>query len=158
QSFAGLLDGVTTVVHLAGATKALRPQDYYTANAGITEIVARAVADRAIRLIYVSSLAAARPSPHATPLTEHDTPPPLTNYGKTKLEADRIVRQLVPGGVIVRPPVVYGPRDTGVFTVLKSISRGILLQIAGGERWFSHIYVHDLVEGLLMIANTPAAA
>src|SRR5262249_7951870 len=44
------------------------------------------------------------------------------------------------------------------FRVLKSISRGIVLQIAGGERWFSHIYVHDLVEGLLVIANTPDAA
>jgi nucleoside-diphosphate-sugar epimerase len=33
-----------------------------------------------------------------------------------------------------------------------------VLEIAGGERWFSAIYVKDLVEGLLAAAATPCAA
>jgi nucleoside-diphosphate-sugar epimerase len=45
--------------------------------------------------------------------------------------------------------VVYGPRDTDVFQILRSISKGWVLEIGGGERWFSVIYVGDLVEGLL---------
>jgi nucleoside-diphosphate-sugar epimerase len=53
--------------------------------------------------------------------------------------------------------VVYGPRDTDVFPLLKSISMGLVLEIAGGERWFSAIYVKDLVEGLLA-ARAPRAA
>jgi nucleoside-diphosphate-sugar epimerase len=86
---------------------------------------------------------------------EDADPHPLTHYGKSKLEAERMVRQLAPDAVIVRPAVVYGPRDTDVFQLLKSISKGLVLQIAGGERWFSAIYVKDLVEGLLKAARSP---
>ena len=72
---------------------------------------------------------------------------------RSKLDAERVVRDLAPDAVIVRPPVVYGPRDTDVFQLLKSISKGLVLEIAGGERWFSAIYVKDLVEGLLAAAR-----
>jgi nucleoside-diphosphate-sugar epimerase len=52
---------------------------------------------------------------------------------------------------------VYGPRDTDVFQLLKSISKGLVVEIAGGERWFSAIYVRDLVDGILAALRTPAA-
>jgi nucleoside-diphosphate-sugar epimerase len=81
----------------------------------------------------------------------------VTHYGKSKLEAERIVRRLMPDAVIVRPPVVYGPRDTDVFQLLKSISKGFVLEIAGGDRWFSAIYVEDLVEGLMAASRAPHA-
>jgi nucleoside-diphosphate-sugar epimerase len=68
------------------------------------------------------------------------------------------VRELEPNAVIVRPPVVYGPRDRDVFQLLKSISRGVVLEIAGGDRWFSAIYVKDLCEGLVAAARSPRAA
>jgi nucleoside-diphosphate-sugar epimerase len=60
--------------------------------------------------------------------------------------------------VIVRPPVVYGPRDTGLLPLFKSIARGVVLEISGGERFFSAIYVHDLVDGLLKTARQPDTA
>src|SRR5262249_17375 len=76
-------------------------------------------------------------------------PRPVTHYGKSKLEAERAVRHSLPDAVIVRPPVVYGPRDRDVFQLLKSISKGLVLEIAGGERGFSAIYVKDLCAGLV---------
>ena len=154
-SGAGLTDalhGVDTVIHLAGVTKALRAEDYYSGNVRATEQLAHAIAGRDVRLVHVSSLAAIGPSTAGIPVGEDAEPHPLTHYGKSKLEAERVVRDLLPDAVIVRPPVVYGPRDTDVFQLLKSISRGLVLEIAGGERWFSAIYVKDLVEGLLAAA------
>ena len=151
------LQGVDSVIHLAGAGKALRSEDFYTANVRATEQLAHAMAGRGMRLVHVSSLAAIGPASGA-PLAEDADAHPLTHYGKSKLEAERVVRELAPDAVIVRPPVVYGPRDTDVFQLLKSISRGLVLEIAGGERWFSAIYVKDLVEGLLAAAATPCAA
>jgi nucleoside-diphosphate-sugar epimerase len=141
--------GADTVIHLAGVTKALAARDYYAGNVRATETLARALAGRGIRLIHVSSLAAIGPSRDGTPVDEDAQPRPLTHYGKSKLEAERTVRALAPDAIIVRPPVVYGPRDTDVFQLLRSISKGWMLEIAGGERWFSAIYVGDLVEGLL---------
>ena len=42
--------------------------------------------------------------------------------------------------------------------ILKPLSRGWALKIGGGERWFSAIYVKDLVEGLIAAAGSRAAA
>jgi nucleoside-diphosphate-sugar epimerase len=162
DGFDELLQDVDTVIHVAGVTKALRPEDYYSGNVRATELLARAVANanasgRSIRLVHVSSLAAAGPSGDGTPVAEDDAAHPLTHYGKSKLAAELVVRKLVPEAVIVRPPVVYGPRDTGVFSLLRSIARGVVLEIAGGERWFSSIFVADLVDGLLAAARAPQA-
>jgi nucleoside-diphosphate-sugar epimerase len=142
--------GADTVIHLAGVTKALAARDYYAGNVRATETLVRALAGRAVRLVHVSTLAAIGPSGDGTPVDEDAQPHPLTHYGKSNLEAERMVRALAPDAVIVRPPVVYGPRDTDVFQLLQSISKGWVLEIAGGERWFSAIYVGDLVEGLLV--------
>jgi nucleoside-diphosphate-sugar epimerase len=152
------LRGAHAVIHLAGVTKALRSRDYYTGNVSATEHLARAMAGLGIRLVHVSSLAAIGPATDGAPLSEDAEPHPLTHYGKSKLAAERVVRELAPDAVIVRPPVVYGPRDTDVFHLLKSISKGLVLEIAGGERWFSTIYVKDLVEGLLAAVAAPRAA
>ena len=151
--------GADTVIHLAGVTKALAARDYYAGNVRATETLLRALAGRTIRLVHVSTLAAIGPSADGKPVDEDAQPRPLTHYGKSKLEAERVVRALAPDAVIVRPPVVYGPRDTDVFQMLRSISKGWMMEIGGGERWFSAIYAGDLVEGLLAATRgTPGRA
>ncbi len=151
------LRGADAIIHLAGVTKALAVSEYYTGNPRATEALVRAVKGRSLRFVHVSSLAAIGPSTGNVPVLEDDDPHPLTHYGRSKLEAERVVRDLLPEAVIVRPPVVYGPRDTDVFQLLKSISKGLVLEIAGGERWFSAIYVRDLVDGILAALRSPAA-
>lgn len=151
------LTGVTTVIHIAGVIKALRPHDYYRGNVRATENLARLAAGRGIRFVHVSSLAACGPCLGEMPIHEDVSPAPITHYGKSKLEAELALRSLIPDSVVVRPPVVYGPRDRGVFSLLKSISRGVDARIGGGERWFSLVYIDDLVDGLLAAARAPHA-
>jgi dihydroflavonol-4-reductase len=152
------LKGVTTVIHIAGVIKALQSGDYYRGNVRATENLARLAAGRGIRFVHVSSLAACGPCAGDTPIHEDVKPAPITHYGKSKLEAELALRALIRDSVIVRPPVVYGPRDRGVFGLLKSISRGVDARIGGGERWFSLVYIDDLVDGLLAAARAPHAA
>jgi len=151
------LRDVDTVIHLAGVTKALRSVAYYTGNEIATRNLVQAIAGRGVHLVHVSSLAAIGPSPDGVPVREDVAPHPIVHYGKSKLAAERAVRELAADAVIVRPAVVYGPRDTDVFQLLKSISRGLVLEISGGERFFSAIYVKDLVEGILKAARSPRA-
>jgi nucleoside-diphosphate-sugar epimerase len=158
QGMEAALQGVDTVFHLAGVTKALSPAEYYAGNAIATQTLARALQGRPIRLVHVSSLAAIGPSLDGRPVDEETIPHPVSTYGKSKLEGERMARALAPHAVIVRPPVVYGPRDTAVFQLLKSIAQGLVLEIAGGERWFSAIYVEDLVDGLLAAARGTGTA
>jgi nucleoside-diphosphate-sugar epimerase len=91
-------------------------------------------------------------------VNEETEPHPLTHYGKSKLEGERLVRASRPDAVIVRPPVVYGPRDTDVLQILKPLAKGWSLRMGGGERWFSAIYVGDLAAGLIRLAASQAGA
>ena len=134
QGLDDALRGASTVIHLAGVTKALTAAGYYSGNVHATEVLLGALAGHAVRLVHVSSLAAIGPSRDGIPVDEEAQPSPLTHYGKSKLAAERLVRELAPEAVIVRPPVVYGPRDTDVFQLLKSISRGLVLEISGGDK------------------------
>ena len=151
------LDGVDTVIHLAGVTKALRSADYESGNALAAANLARAAAGRVARFVHVSSLAAIGPSLDGTPVNEDTAPHPVSLYGRSKLHGEEAVRECIPDAVIVRPPVVYGPRDTGVFRILKAVAQGLVLEISGGPRWFSAIFVGDLVDGLLAAATSPQA-
>ena len=126
------LENVDTVIHAAGVTKALSSADYFTANARSTETLVRALDGQPTRLVYVSSLAAIGPSPDGKPVNEDAVPNPVSSYGRSKLEGEKIAGSR-PNTVIVRPPVVYGPRDTDVFQILKAVSQGLVVEIAGAS-------------------------
>lgn len=158
QGLDAALDGIDTVLHLAGVTKALRPGDYDAGNVVAAGNLARAAAGRVRRFVHVSSLAAVGPAADTAPVDENTVPHPVSLYGRSKLAGEAAVRRFLPDAVVVRPPVVYGPRDTDVFQLLKAVSQGLVVEISGGERWFSAIYVADLVEGILAAARSPQAA
>ena len=154
------LDGVDLVFHLAGVTKALHSSDYYLGNVQATENLLHAMSRSPARLIHVSSLAAMGPSPDGTPLREDAAPHPLTHYGKSKLEGEQAVRSSSISGrsTVIRPPVVYGPRDVDVYHVFKAAASGALLRIGRPESYFSFIYVADLVDGIILAAERRQAA
>ena len=151
------LRGVHTVIHLAGVTKARTVAGYDRGNATATENLLRAAAhlNEIGRFVHVSSLAAAGPSPADRPLAETDEPRPVSHYGRSKLAGEQAVRRspLAERAVIVRPPVVYGPRDRDVYQVIRAVARGWMAQIGPTPRRFSHIYVGDLVDGLIVSAD-----
>jgi len=56
--------------------------------------------------------------------------------------------------VIVRPPVVYGPRDTEVLLLFKTIKNRLMGLVGFKEKYLSLVYVRDLVEGMLLAATS----
>src|SRR5207302_1909687 len=120
--------GVDVVFHLAGVTKALRRADYYSGNAVAAENLARAAVG-APRFVHVSSLAAVGPSRAGADVDEQTEAHPVSDYGRSKLAGEQAVRRVLPEAVVVRPPVVYGPRDTDVFEMLRSVARGMDVRI-----------------------------
>ena len=152
------LHRVDIVIHLAGVTKAHKPADYENGNAVATANLLRACGD-AKRFVHVSSLAAAGPSPCDRPLAEADEPRPISHYGRSKLGGELAVRKsaVAARSIIIRPPVVYGPRDRDVYQVLRAAARGWITRIGAAPRRFSHIYVGDLVDGLIAAADHTVA-
>ena len=151
------VEGCDWVIHLAGAIKALGTDELFRANAEGTRNVALAcaAAARPPVLVYVSSLAAAGPSRDGRPRIEEDAPAPVSRYGESKLAGEQAVRA-VSGRVaasIVRPPLVYGPRDRELMPPLLRMARlGVVLR-AGGPKRYSALHVADLCDGILAVAE-----
>ncbi len=157
------LQGADVVVHVGGVTKALSEAAFEQGNPRATENLLRACerqGDSVRRFIHVSSLAAIGPGPDLRPLDEDAAPHPLTWYGRSKLAAEGAVRASSLSGraVILRPPVVYGQRDTDVFEVLRSVAKGITVRIGREESYFSYIHVKDLAEAIWLAVSSEGAA
>lgn len=147
------LDGVDFVFHLAGVLRAARGSDYLRGNVEATRHLLSAASRLPVppRVILVSSLAAAGPSPDGTPWKEEDPPRPVGMYGESKLLAEKAAFEAgkaVPL-VILRPPLVYGPREADLLGACRAVRRGLLPQIGRGPRTFSVIMVRDLVEAII---------
>lgn len=146
------------IFHLAGALKARNLTDFQKINAGGAKNLLEAVGRNntgVSRFVLVSSLSAAGPSPAGRPVTETDPPHPVSNYGKSKLLAEKIALEYANKFpvTIVRPPAVYGPRERDIFIYFKYAKKGWRPELSGGPRSFSAIYVKDLVQGILLAAE-----
>ncbi|MDI6800439.1 MAG: NAD(P)-dependent oxidoreductase [Thermodesulfovibrionales bacterium] len=160
QSLNEAVKNIDYVFHLAGLTKACSEEDYFNANVKGTENIVRAVLDnnpRIRRFVYLSSLAAAGPSCDERPLGEDCKMRPVSVYGKTKLEGEKIVlahSKDLPS-TIIRPPAVYGPRDKDLLVFFKMIRTGIVPY--WGRCYYSFIYIEDLINGIILSTlNTEA--
>lgn len=144
------LEGVSSIIHLAGVTKALNPAEYTLGNVTATRNLAAACGPE-MEFIHLSSLAAAGPSADGRLLTEDDPPRPVSLYGRSKLAGESSLRDspLASRAIILRPAVVYGPGDRDVFHVFRGISLGVMAGIGTLDARFSYVYVHDLVECIL---------
>jgi len=104
---------------LAAALDAARPDavihtayvqhgdDMRAVNAGGAAAVARAAADRGLRLVHLSSDAIFG-GDRGRALREDDPPDPMTPYGATKAEAETGVAAAHPAAVLVRTSLIYG--------------------------------------------------
>lgn len=152
---AQLVDGAGTVIHLAGVLRAGREEDFDLGNrvgaANLVEAV-RTAAPQA-RFVHISSLAAAGPSTDPAGVSPDDPPAPISAYGRSKLAGEREVAALGDERrwCIVRPPAVYGPRDTDILEFFKMAARGVA-GIPAGERWLTLAYVGDVVRGIIAAA------
>ncbi len=150
-------DGAEAVFHLAGATAARDRAEFFEINAEGTGRVLRAAAEAAPslgRFVYVSSLSATGPTSHGHVLVESAPPKPISNYGASKLAAEEATRGSGLPWNVVRPPAVYGPRDTEMVRAFKLARWGIVPVFGDGSQELSLIHVSDLVTALLAVVDS----
>ncbi|RMH73611.1 MAG: NAD-dependent epimerase/dehydratase family protein [Gemmatimonadetes bacterium] len=157
------IQDVDYVFHGAAVTKAKTPETYYRVNTKGAEHIFQVCYETRSALrkcIFVSSLAAVGPSPSKEPITEEMPCHPITDYGRSKLEAEQLAHQFMPHFplTIIRPPAVYGPRDKDTLLFFKLAKLGITPRFQKTEQYLSLAYVEDVVDGMIRAAEHPAAS
>ncbi len=137
-----LAAGARAVIHIAGLTNTPNPDDFDHINVeGTANAITAAKHDHIKRFVFVSSLSAREPQ--------------LSKYGASKAKAEELVKASGLDWTIVRPPAVYGPRDTDIFELFRSAKWGIVPLPPRGAT--SIIHVHDLARLLLDLVDAQPA-
>ncbi len=143
--------GQDVVYHVAGLTGAPTEAELLAANRDGTALLAdamRTVAPAAT-MVLVSTLAAAGPSRPGTPHRTAVERNPVTGYGRSKLAGEDALRASGIPHVIVRPPVVYGPRDRdSLYDIFRLARWGLGPMFGKGAMELSFIHAVDLARAL----------
>jgi nucleoside-diphosphate-sugar epimerase len=143
--------GQQVVYHVAGIIAARSESEFLHANRdGTRHLVDTLIrAGGNARLVLVSSMAAGGPATRGKPLDGSGPAQPVTQYGRSKLAGEAVVRASPLPWTVLRPPMVYGPRDTEVLKVFK-LARGPLAPVFGdGRQELSGVFGPDLAQALI---------
>ncbi|HZZ83324.1 MAG TPA: NAD-dependent epimerase/dehydratase family protein [Anaeromyxobacteraceae bacterium] len=164
-SLTAAVAGVERVLHCAARTGPWGPRhEYERVNvAGLRALVDAATAAGVRRLVHVSSAIvqgtdAPRPRDESAPLRLEPNP-----YSWSKILGERLLEAVIREGrlevAIVRPGLVFGPRDAGSFGRFASmIEGGKMVVIGSGENHLPLVYVGDVAEAILLAGESPRAA
>ena len=85
-------------------------------------------------------------------ITDQDTPKPNTYYGKSKLIAEKRLKDLAGTMpyVILRPTGVYGPREKDYFLMAKSIKGHTDFAVGYQQQDITFVYVKDVVQAVFL--------
>jgi nucleoside-diphosphate-sugar epimerase len=164
SSLDAAVDGVDRVLHCAARTGPWGPEAAYrTANVvGPENLLRAAMAAGVGRFVHVSSIAV-----HGTDIRgSADETAPLRAgpdpYSRTKVAGERVLLELLESRqaplTIVRPGLIYGPRDSNSFARFATlIERGRLPIIGSGRNHVPLIYVRDVARGIVMASEADQA-
>jgi dihydroflavonol-4-reductase len=161
QLIAKVVAGRTAVIHLAAAQhESEMPAAYYhSINVdAVTKLLQGCREARVRRFVYGSTMGVYGSSDGR--LLNEDSPVrPENVYTRTKLQAEEIVRAHaeVFDTCIIRIAETYGPGDQRLLKLFRSIDRGHFFMIGAGNNRRQCIHVNDLIRGLLLAAQHPAA-
>ena len=150
------------IYHVAGVVKSKTKEGYFKGNVETTRnLLEIALENKSTikRFLVVSSQTVSGPSTEGNPVNEETQCNPITTYGRSKLEEEKLVlsyKDKLPI-TICRAPAVYGERDTEIFIYFQTFSKGLTTTIGFDKKELSLIHVVDLVEGFYLAAMSEKA-
>jgi NADH dehydrogenase len=111
---------------------------------GAAHVAEAAAAAGVTHLLHVSAIGADRQS--------------ASVYARTKAEGEEAVRRAVPGAVILRPSIIFGPEDS-FFNKFAGMARYLpaLPLIGGGRTRFQPVFVGNVAAAIVTALDSPAA-
>lgn len=167
--WSGALEGISTVVHLAARVHLEKDAaedplgEYRRINTqGTINLAGQAAGGGVKRFVFISSIGVnGRLS--TRPFTEKDPPNPANPYAQSKFEAEaellRIAANTGMEIVIIRPPLVYGPKAPGNFgRLVRLVQTGLPLPFALIKNKRSLVAIDNLADLIITCIDHPAAA
>ena len=163
------LDGMDAVIHLAARVHVMEdsevdPMSLYRKLDvdGTKRLAQTALSNNVRRFLFISSIKV-NGEGKLTPYTENNKPLPVGPYGSSKLETERILKNLADKTnlevVILRPPLVYGPEVKANFLkLIKLVHKRMPLPLATVKNHRSLIYIENLVDAIFTCTIHPNAA
>jgi len=156
--------GVDVVYHIAAIYRqaGVSRDTYRAVNAtAVGQIIEAAKGAGARRVVHCSTVGVHGDVEH--PPANEDAPlKPGDVYQVTKLEGERIARdagaRLGIEVTIARPTGIYGPGDRRLLKLFRGVARRRFPILGRGEIYYHLTYIDDLVEGLRLCGEHPAAA
>jgi nucleoside-diphosphate-sugar epimerase len=160
SSLAAAVEGSEHVFHCAARTGPWgKTAEYTEVNVwGLRALLEAALRARVKRFVHVSSIAVHGTDVHGTA----DETAPLKGgpdpYSATKAEGERVIQRMITHDnapvTIVRPGLVYGPRDANAFARFADlIEHGRMPIIGSGDNHLPLIHVGDVARGILLAAE-----
>lgn len=154
--------GCEVVYHIAAVYREARHGDDYYRRINVegTRNVLDAVAQEGVGRVVHCSTVGVHGDVQTIPADENAPFAPGDIYQQSKLEAELLVRQRIDAGlpgVIFRPQGIYGPGDRRFLKLFKTIYRGSFRMIGSGDVCYHMTYVSDLVAGIILCGEHPAA-
>ncbi len=137
------------IIHAAGIVKTCDENEFEKVNYRNTKEFVKSLTETGKtprKFLFVSSLAAYGPGDEKSlkPVSETDTPHPVTLYGKSKLKAEKYIKSL--NGfpyIILRPTGVYGPREKDYYMAFKTVKKGLEPYLGTKEQYLTFLHVND---------------
>src|SRR5436309_3433065 len=156
---ARLVDGADVLVHAAAALPIQASRDAIrSVNVEGTAVVFAAALEAGVRRAVLISSTAVYGIPKHHPLREDAPLVGVGAYGESKIEAERVAKEVGRRGlgvVVLRPKTFIGPERLGVFEILFDwIREGRRVPILGdGTNRYQLLAVEDLVEATVAAAE-----
>lgn len=132
------------------------PKHALMVNALGTENIARACLEFRLPLLYIST-GAVFSGDKETPYTELDIPSPINVYGKSKLEGERVVQNLLKSYFIIRAGWMVGGWKIDkkfVYKIVQQIKEGKQELRVVADKFGSMTFTKDFAKNLLNVINT----
>lgn len=168
EALPAILRGVDAIVHLAARAHVMDddPQRsealYQRANVHVMQgLASAAIAQGVKRFVFVSSIKVNGERTGANPFTPQDTPAPEDAYGRSKLAAENLLRDIAGTRMefaIVRPPLLYGPRMRGnMLRLFQLVQRGVPLPFGSVANARDMLFVGSLARLVETLTHHPGA-